>query len=133
MMSPEIYWLALTAALTAVMWVPYILQFIMQVGPIGAMMDGEGEHPHEAGWAVRAKKAHYNAIENLAVFAPLAIIVELMNLGDGMTAMAAMVFFYSRAAHFVIYTLGWPVLRTLAFLVGFGCQAALAARVLGWA
>lgn len=131
--SPEVYWLALTAVMTALLWIPYILQLLVQMGPVGAMMDGEGTHPHAANWAIRAKKAHYNAIENLAVFAPLVLIVEVMETGDGLTWTAAQIFFFARLAHYVIYTFGWPVIRTVAFLVGFGCQLTFALRIFGLA
>ena len=130
--SPELFWLVLTCALTGLMWIPYILQLIAQMGPVGALMDGEGEHPHEAGWAIRAKRAHYNTVENLVVFAPLAIAVVVLEVGDGLTAGAAMVFFFARLAYYPIYLAGLPLVRTLAFLAGVGAQLALAARLLGW-
>jgi uncharacterized MAPEG superfamily protein len=64
------------------------------------------------------------------VFAPLAISVHVLGVGDSVTAGAAAVFFYSRVAHAVIYTLGIPLLRTIAFAVGFECEAVLLMRVL---
>lgn len=130
--SPELFWLVLTCVLTGLMWIPYILQLIVQMGPAGALMDGEGEHPHEARWAIRAKRAHYNTVENLAVFAPLAIAVHVLDASNGLTAGAAMVFFFARLAYYPIYLAGLPIVRTLAFLTGVGAQLALAARLLGW-
>ena len=35
-MSKELYWLTLTAAMTALLWVPYILDRIMVRGAMGA-------------------------------------------------------------------------------------------------
>jgi uncharacterized MAPEG superfamily protein len=37
----------------------------------------------------------------------------------------------SRIAHAVIYTFGVPLLRTIAFVAGFGAQVTLALRILG--
>ncbi|PWE16915.1 hypothetical protein DDZ18_09375 [Marinicauda salina] len=130
--SPELFWLVLVTLLTALLWVPYILQLMAQMGPVGALMDAEGLHPHEAKWAQRAKRAHYNAVENLVVFAPLAITVHALGVGDGLTAGAAAVYFFARLAHYLFHVLGLPVVRTLAFLAGWVCQLALAFRLLGW-
>lgn len=131
-MTAELYWLAMTATLTALLWMPYILQFIIHNGLVGALMDAEGGQEHSAGWANRAKRAHYNAVENLVVFAPLVLMVQMLGLGDGTTAMAAMVFFWARLVHYIVYTLGIPMVRTAAFLVGFACQVIFALRVLGY-
>ena len=35
-MSKELFWLTLTAAMTGLLWVPYILDRIMVRGPMGA-------------------------------------------------------------------------------------------------
>jgi uncharacterized MAPEG superfamily protein len=43
------------------------------------------------------------------------------------------VFFYTRLAHYVVYTAGIPVIRTLLFAVGWACQMMLALTLLGWA
>ena len=133
MATPELYWLTLTVVLTALLWVPYILQLIVQLGPIEAAWDPTAAHPHDADWALRAKRAHYNAVENLAVFAPLALMVGLLELGDGLTATAAMAYFFIRLAHYVVYTLALPIIRTLLFVAGFGCQMVLALRLLNMA
>jgi uncharacterized MAPEG superfamily protein len=130
-MTPELTWLALTATLTALLWVPYILQLIVQLGPIAAIWDPTGAHPHDADWALRAKRAHYNAVENLVVFAPLVLLVVLTGKADALTATAAAVYFYARAAHYVIHVLALPVIRTVAFLIGWGCQMVFALRLFG--
>lgn len=41
-------------------------------------------------------------------------------------------FFAARVAHAVIYTFGIPLLRTIAFFIGFVCQILLAGHLLGW-
>jgi len=129
--TPELYWLTLTLILTGLLWSPYIVQLIIQLGPVKAIWDPTGAHPHDADWALRARRAHYNAVENLAVFAPLVILVYLLKLGDGLTAAATMVYFFARIAHYLIYVAAIPVIRTVVFLIGFGCQAVLAMRLLG--
>ena len=85
----------------------------------------------DADWAYRLSSAHRNALENLAVFAPLAIVVHALDLATPLTAVASGIFLYSRIAHAIIYTFGIPLLRTIAFVVGFLCQMILATRILG--
>lgn len=130
--TSELTWLTYTLLLTALLWVPYIVQLIVQLGPVRAIWDPTGAHPHDADWAIRAKRAHYNAVENLVVFAPLVLLVSGLGLNDGVTTTACMVYFFARAAHYIIYVMALPVIRTIAFLIGAGCQITLAARVLGW-
>ncbi|MEM7652408.1 MAG: MAPEG family protein [Pseudomonadota bacterium] len=131
-LTDELYWLTLTLLLTACLWIPYIVQLIVQLGPVKAVWDPTGAHPHNAEWALRAKRAHYNAVENLVIFAPLTILVVFIGAGDELTNAAAAVFFFARAAHYIIHLCAIPVIRTLVFLIGFGCQIVMAGRVLGW-
>lgn len=130
-LTPELFWLVLVSLLTGLLWIPYIVQLIGQTGVVAALWDPYHETPHEAAWARRAKRAHSNAVENLAVFAPLALAVHVAGMGDALTAGACQLFFVVRAAHFLAYTFAVPLVRTLLFLVGFGCQVLLAMRLLG--
>jgi len=76
--APEIFWLALTCLITALMWIPYILVHLAEAGPVRAIATPAIDTTPKAAWAARAKKAHYNAVENLAVFAPLALAVPVV-------------------------------------------------------
>src|SRR5207253_2450743 len=100
-----------------------------EMGVWKALKNPQPDVRPEADWAYRLASAHRNAIENLVVFAPLAVGVHLLGLGSAGTAIAAGVFFWSRAAHALIYTVGVPLFRTIAFAVGFGAQAVLLLRI----
>jgi uncharacterized MAPEG superfamily protein len=130
-MSPEITYTALTAGLTGILWIPIIINRLVEIGVWKALKNPEPDVPPKADWAHRLAHAHRNAIENLAVFAPLALIVQILNLSTAMTATAAALFFAARLSHVVIYTFGVPILRTIAFLIGFCCQATLLLRIFG--
>lgn len=130
--SPEIFYATWTALFTGLIWIPIIVNRIKEMGAWKALSNPQPDVRPHADWAYRLANAHRNAIENLAVFAPLAITVHLLGLGTAITATASAVFLYSRVAHAVIYTFGVPLLRTIAFLIGFGCQMILGLRVLGW-
>lgn len=129
--TPELFWLSLTIVLTGLFWVPYIAQLIVQLGPMKAIWDPYAAHPHDADWALRAKKAHYNAVENLVIMAPLILILHTLGLGTKQTALAAMIYFFARLGHYLVYTAAVPVVRTLLFLVGVGCQGVIAMRLFG--
>ena len=128
--SPELQYTALSAALTGILWIPIIVNRLREMGPWKALKNPEPDVRPHANWAYRLANAHRNAIENLAVFAPLALAVHLLGLGTATTAFAAAFYFWSRLLHAVIYTLGIPLLRTIAFVVGFAAQAALLLRIL---
>ena len=129
-LSPELTYTALAAALTGVLWVPMIANRLIELGPWPALKNPAPDARPEADWAFRLAAAHRNAIENLVVFAPLAIAVHLQNAGNGLTAGACAVFFLARLAHAVIYTAGIPLLRTIAFVIGFACEAILFLRLM---
>jgi uncharacterized MAPEG superfamily protein len=129
-MTRELFWLTLTVILTAIMWLPYTLNRIMVRGPAGAMANPSRNDKPQAEWANRMMFAHDNAVENLIIFAPLVIILNLADVSTPATVMACMVYFWSRIAHLIVYTLGLPVLRTVAFIIGFVAQAVLAVAIL---
>ena len=130
--SPELFYTTLAAAFTGIIWIPIILNRVREMGVWPALKNPQPDVRPESDWAYRLAHAHTNAIENLAVFAPLAIVVHVLNLGTALTATAASVYLFSRIAHAVIYAFAIPLLRTIAFLAGFASQTILAARILGW-
>jgi uncharacterized MAPEG superfamily protein len=130
-MSKELYWLIWTVVLTGVLWVPYILDRLMVRGLMGAMANpSPNDKPHSS-WAQRMMAAHLNAVENLAVFAPLVLIAHVLNIHTGTTAFACALYFWCRLAHAIVYTAGIPVLRTLAFAGGFVAQVMLVLAIAG--
>lgn len=128
-MTVELKYLTLVAAFTALMWIPYILNMIMVRGLLDAVGYPENPKPM-APWATRMKAAHYNAIENLVVFAALVLIAHLAGVKTEATALACIIYFWARLVHFVAYTFRVPWVRTLAFAVGFACQIVLAWQIL---
>jgi len=128
-MSMELEYLAWTALLTGLMWIPYILNTVMVRGLVDAV--GYPVNPKPlAPWATRMKAAHYNAVENLVVFAALVLIADAMNVRNEATAAVCATYFWARLVHVLVYTFGIPWLRTLAFAVGFVCQLVLAWQIL---
>ncbi len=130
-MSTEFFWLALTVVMTGLIWVPYILDRFATRGIMGTFETPGPDSKPQSAWATRMKAAHYNAVENLAIFAPLVLMLGALNISTPTTAAACATFFWARLVHLVVYTMGIPVVRTLAFLVGFGAQAVLLLALFG--
>ncbi len=124
-MSHELFWLVITTAMTGLMWVPYILDRIMIRGLMGAMANPSPNDQSQSPWAQRLMAAHVNAVENLVIFAPLVLATQHLNVATAGTTFACQLYFWSRLVHVICYTLGIPVLRTLAFAGGFVAQAML--------
>jgi len=70
-----------------------------------------------AGFAGRARRAHLNMIENMVLFTALVLVAAVAGKANAMTAMGALIFFWARLAYAVIYLIGIPWLRTLAWFV----------------
>ena len=128
-MKTELFYLALAAALTGLLWIPYILDRIAVRGVMSAVGYPENPKPQSL-WAQRMMRAHDNAVENLVVFAALVLTAHAAGISNGAIATAAMVYFWARVVHVLSYTFGIPWVRTLAFTVGFFAQAVIAWQIL---
>lgn len=123
-MTSELSSLVWVAALSAVMWVPYILNTIIVRGIVDAV--GYPENPKApAPWAARMKAAHYNAVENLVVFATLVLVLNAAGVSNDTTILACQVYFWARLVHYVVYAAGIPWVRTLSFAVSWLCLITL--------
>jgi len=130
-MTPELYWLTLTLLMTTLFWVSYVLNRMATRGIMGTLGNDAPDLPPLDDWAQRAKLAHQNATENLVLFAPLVIVAHVLELSTGLTVFAASLYFFARLLHFIVQTLGLPVVRTLAFTAGWVAQLIFALTILG--
>ena len=131
-MSQLEFYTGLSAVWIAIAWVPYLLDRIMVRGLLGAMANPSPDLAPPSDWAVRAKAAHVVAIQAFSAFAPLAILAMIRIPEDGYPNILAMTFFIGIFAHYVIYAIGIPVLRTLSFSLAALSTLALGLRVLGF-
>jgi uncharacterized MAPEG superfamily protein len=111
------------------LWVPYILDRLSIRGFMGTMANPSPRDKSHSPWATRLLFAHMNTIENLVIFGFLVLVLAQLDISNRTTVLASATFFWSRLAYVVIYTLGIPVLRTLAFAVGFVAQVTLALAI----
>lgn len=130
-MLDDLHWLALTLGLTALFALPYVLNRGQVRGLTRAMGNPLPDDKPHAPWAERAIRAHANAVENLVVFAPAVLALQVTGQSDESTALWAAVYFFARLAHYVVYTLGIAYARTVAYLVGWVATIVLIVRLLG--
>jgi len=128
-MNTELVYLALVTAFTGLMWIPYILDRLAVRGLADTVAYPESPKPQSA-WAQRLQKAHANAVENLVVFAALVLTARALGITGGAVAGAAVVYFWARVVHALVYAAGIPWLRTLAFAVGFIAQFVIVWQIL---
>jgi uncharacterized MAPEG superfamily protein len=128
-MNTEILYLVCVTLLTALLWVPYVLdRFVVWGIPdtVGYPANPKPQSP----WARRLMAAHANAVENLVVFAALVLAAHAAGVSNDTTLMAAKLYFWARVVHALAYTFKVPWVRTLAFLGGFAAQMMFAWQLL---
>ncbi|NDP42694.1 MAG: MAPEG family protein [Aromatoleum sp.] len=128
-MKSELMSLVWITLLTALIWVPYVLDRIAVWGLSDTVGYPESPKP-QTPWARRMKSAHANAIENLVIFATLVLVANAAGVSNNATVLASSIYFWARLVHVVAYTFALPWVRTLAFAAGFVCQLTLAWQLL---
>ena len=120
-MTTELLYLLLTAILTGVLWIPVVIGYVMTRGPLKPSDYKVAPASPLPAWVNRANRAHVNAVENLATFAPVVLIAHAAGVSTSVTVASAAVYFYARAAHALVHVTGFSHFRarTLLFTVGW--------------
>ena len=105
----------------------------MNVISVRGLVDAVG-YPDDpkpmAAWAERMKAAHYNAVENMVLFATLVLVAHAAGISNETTVLVCKVYFWARVVHVATYTLGIPWLRTLSFATAWLACVALLVELL---
>ena len=120
-MSIDLKYLALTAILTASLWIPYVIAQVRTNGPLTPPNYSDPSPRALPLWGKRADRTYINAVEVFAPFAALVIVAQVSGKANGMTAFWAASFFWLRLAHAIVYMAAIPYVRTLIFTLGFVC------------
>jgi uncharacterized MAPEG superfamily protein len=128
-MGNEIVYLSLYGVLVLATVLAQVLAALLQVGL--PTLAGNREELLLTGVAGRLERSVNNAVVALAMVAPAVFAVTLTQTTSAHTASAVLVFLIARLAYAVIYAFGIPYLRTLTWLVGFGCTLFLYTAALG--
>ncbi len=115
-MKPELTYLLFSVVLTFVQVLIAAAAANHVVGLV-TLAGNRDRLPEYTGFAGRAKRAHLNMIENMVLFTALVLIAVVANKTNAMTALGAMIFFWGRLVYALIYLIGVPWLRTLAWFV----------------
>jgi uncharacterized MAPEG superfamily protein len=115
-MSTELTLLIWSVVLCIAQMLIAVMATQMQVG-LPTLAGNRDDMPALTGLAGRATRAHRNMLENLPLFAALALIVQIGMLGNDMTVLGAQLFFWGRAAYAVVYLIGLPWVRTGSWAV----------------
>ena len=115
-MTADLQTLVWSAALALVQMVIAAIGAQGQVG-LPALAGNREDLPPLTGWAGRARRAHFNMLENLLVFAIVVLVAHVAGKANAMTALGAALFFWARLAYAAIYVAGVPWLRTAAWAV----------------
>src|SRR5215467_15713338 len=115
-MTPDLKYLLCSVVLTFVQ-VLIAAAAANQVVGLTTLAGNRDDIPVYTGFAGRAKRAHLNMLENMVLFSALVLIAVVAQKTNATTAMGALIFFWARLIYAVIYLLGIPWLRTLAWFV----------------
>ena len=115
-MSPDLKYLLMSVGLTFVQ-VLIAAAAANQVVGLTTLAGNRDDLPALGGFAGRARRAHLNMLENMVLFTALVLIAAVANKANATTALGALIFFWARLAYAVIYLIGIPWLRTLAWAV----------------
>jgi uncharacterized MAPEG superfamily protein len=118
-MSTDLKYLALTAILTATLWIPYVVAQVKTNGPLKPQNYIDPTPRPLPDWGKRANRTYINAVETFAPFAALVIVAHLAGKANAMTAFWATCYFWLRLAHAVVFLLGFPLVRTVLFTLGY--------------
>ncbi|HEY2482918.1 MAG TPA: MAPEG family protein [Caulobacteraceae bacterium] len=116
-MTTELTMLAYAAALLLVLIIVQATSAILAQG-LPAMAGNRDDLPPPKMFQSRTRRLVDNHREGLTLFAPLILAAAVAHVSNGWTVLGAELFFYARLAHAILYLLGVPWVRALAWGVG---------------
>jgi uncharacterized MAPEG superfamily protein len=131
-LSSEMYWLTWNIILTIAMVIPYAVHRTIKLGGLFQVLRKPlpGDSPFDTAWAHRAYRAHMNAFEGIALFAPAVIAVQLSGISNEITAMASAVYFWARLIYAPLYYFDVPYFKTSVWFVGLIATLTLTLQLL---
>jgi uncharacterized MAPEG superfamily protein len=105
--------------LTGALWIPYVIAQVVTNGLLTPANYADPTPRPLPAWGKRADRTLMNSVEVFAPFAVLVVTAHIAGKANATTAFWAMFFFWSRVVHVVVYLLGLPYIRTVAFTAGF--------------
>ena len=115
------FWCLLIAVVLPILW-SWVSGYYRQK-QFGAVdnKNPRAQNAQLTGAGARAVAAQSNAWEALAIFTAATMASQLLGADAEKMATASMVFIAARIFHGIFYIADKDILRSLSFLVGFGC------------
>ena len=114
------YWCVLIAAI-----LPYLLTMLAKAGRNYDNHAPRKQLENATGYRKRAYWAQLNGFEAFPAFAAAVIIAQLQHVTQASVDSIALVFIAMRSLHGIFYLLDKATLRSLVWVVGFGCVISL--------
>lgn len=127
-MTPELTMLALSVALLFLLILFHIVVATAQYGGVKLVGNRDALEP-PGRYLSRVQRTVDNLKENLLLFAPLVLIAAAADISTPQTVLGAQIFLVARIAHALLYLIGVPWLRTLAWLAGIVGMALIFAEL----
>ena len=116
-MTPELTMLLYSILLTfLIILVPAFLNILNN----GAMAQAGARDnlPEMSVAAKRGDRLRSNMLENMVLFGGLVLVAHASGISNENTILGAQIFFFARVAHAIIYWLGLPAIRPIAWFAG---------------
>ena len=133
-MTSELFYLTLTAALAASLWIPFIVGVNMVTADPSPHFVRPPDLKELPPWVHRAHRAHLNLLEQAVPFAILVVIAHLAGVSTTVTVVAAAAFFWIRVAHaagMISGVLKFP-LRPIVFSAGWIANLVMVSQILAY-
>ena len=122
-MTTELAYLAWTALLASVLWVPCVVGYVQSRGFLKPHDYRTAPDSPLPDWVNRAVRAQANMVENFSAFAALVLVAHVLEVSNGWTALCAAAFFWSRLAHAIVHMTGFPYFMARTVIFGIGNTA----------
>lgn len=116
-MTVEMTMLAYSVALLLVLVLVQATVGVQSKGLVPLANNRDNVSP-ATGFHARMLRVVDNHREGLTLFAPVILIAAVANLNNSYTALGAQLFFWARLVHAILYVIGVPMVRPLAWVVG---------------
>jgi uncharacterized MAPEG superfamily protein len=101
----------------------------MRIVGVGWGLGNRDTEPAAPAWVARAERAARNHFENLPLFVVVVLVAHVVGVHNDITRGAAVAFVVGRAAHTIVYWLGIPVVRTVAYYAAIGAVFAIVSQL----
>lgn len=125
-MTPDLFWLMMTALLASCLWIPFVVGVNTTPYAGSAEQDffvSPPDHHKMLPWVHRAFRAHQNLLEQFLPYAVIVVVGHLLGVQTAITAWCTFLFFWLRVAHAVGMIMAWarmpvrPVIFTSGWII----------------